>query len=536
MSEVLAGDVGLAALVLGHGVVGLLLLLVAPLGRRARRIGVPALALLGTALASVLASGRSWGWSWRGLELSPGPVLVVALASGAAWVLVAVLQARPGAAALAGVGTAALGMAALTEWLVPFLLFWLLGSLAVAGMALGAPRGPSAWVGVAVADLVLVLALLLQWTTEEEWALPSSAAPEVAWLIRLAALARVLSASLIPAREPGGEEAAAVPLLAGGSFLLLMKLAPGPEPWTSGLFLALGSGLLLRRRSGGGVPVAAGAGAVLLGLGVAGAPGGLVAAGAAAALTLASAALPRAGPWMKGLLIAMVPPGAGFVAVLAAGGAVVAARGESPAWALCALLLPVSLGAAALAVVRSIRTPEPAHPDPVVTAAGALFLFVAVLTALVPGTFPGLDRAAQPDPTRYALLAGIAAAAAALAALPAWRKRPAVVVAELASSPEEVTLEEPAPASPASPGIHDGRAAGQPTGPEAHLLEEGAGSLQVVSEEPGDGEPEDAAQPGPGDRLARRRRGLVVTAGAAFLVAVGIAAFLTLEGLRVGFL
>jgi hypothetical protein len=424
-------------LLLGPAILGVVCLGVSVLGPKTRARVIAAVSALG------IAGGISLAWfvragGWRTTALEPAPALATAgLAVAGAWVLVVILDRERGrwdVAALVGVASTGLLLFAANQWMVPGLLFWLCSSSALVALAAGAGGRAWVWVAVLLSDGAIVGGLAMGHSLTERWTMPEPAASAAAlyWL----AGAAIVRAGLIPRvgvwHTLESNAAPALPLLVGGSFVLLARPAGGSDPWVALGVLVLGAvvGATVVGGKRGGVS-AAGAWFVGLMLGAAIiAPRAADTAGIAAVLVVVVVALwPHShvrGRSVRGLLLAAVPTTVGFGAV--ATGAAVAFERAAPigadgsaSWALVAAVLPVIVG---IGVALGVRVATQGGPDTLEPAAtigtwcvGAASLGIGIgVSADVPGLSGGAT----------ALLAVAVLAGATIALVVARRADPRV--------------------------------------------------------------------------------------------------------------
>lgn len=397
-------------LLLGPAILGGSCLGVSVLEPRLRARVIVMLAAIGIAGGASLAwLARSGGW--RTTALQDAPALAPAgIAVAGAWVLVVVLDRGRGrwdAAALVGVASTGLVLFAANRWAVPGLLFWLCSSAAMVAMA--AHVGARAWIWTAVllSDGAIVAAVAMSYSLTETWKMPAPVAGAAS--LYLLAGAGVVRAGVVPRvgvwHTLESDAAPALPLLVGGSFVLVAGPAGRADPWIAFGVLAfsavVGATVAWGKR---GRVSAAGAWFVGLMLGAAlAAPAAADSAGIAAVLAAVVVALwPHShgrGRAARGLVLAALPMTAGFGAVAAGAAeaferAVPLAPNGSASWALVAGALPVVVG---IGVVLGGRVATQRGPDtlePFATIAtwcvGAVSVAVGVaLSAEFLGPLPG---------------------------------------------------------------------------------------------------------------------------------------------------
>lgn len=205
-----------------------------------------------TGIVTVLARG-SFG-VWRATTMDPGAAAVAGTAIACGWGLTVALEIerdRWWIAGLNGVGAAALLLFAGAVWIVPALLFW--GCLS-ASLAIAAAREHSrTWVWIALADVATAAVLIAAATGDGSWVFPQGLDAE---LIAPLALAVALRTGVVPGAgtfdDVGSTSAALIPLTVASGFLLAIRLLDDPLPALGALFLLVavaGLAPALHRRS-----------------------------------------------------------------------------------------------------------------------------------------------------------------------------------------------------------------------------------------------------------------------------------------------
>jgi hypothetical protein len=473
-------------LCLGHAVLGVLLLPFAAAGDATRRRAVEAASLAGVLLGvALVVAGATGAEGWRSVAFEPGSAAPAGAAAAAAWVLVAALaeRARVADAALIGAAATGLAVAAGGRYVVPSLIFWLCSSAALAALGVRRDRAAArAWAVLALSDAAVCAAAVLHVWRAGTWTARGTDTA-VAWALALAAVVRGGAHLGAPWPGIGTRSAAAAPLLAGGAVVLAGR-AGETDPWLALLVLGSAGAALARGLSAGRVtPALLATWSTALAIAVCFVtPPHAGLAGAAAVLAVAAAALwpfsgTRAG-FERGLLVAAVPLTVGFGAVSAgAAASFERAVGSGPAslpWTAVAALLPAALAGGVVLAARAARAAA-RELVPEAVLATWLLLAAAVVAGLAPGILGGPGTglgSAGGVAALYLLAAG--GGAAAVAASRRW----------------EVGVEPPPP----------------------------AGTLLSPATDP--------ALPPP----------LAWTAGAVAAVTAAATAWLTVAGLRVGFL
>jgi hypothetical protein len=310
-------------LCLGHALLGALLLPFASAGPRTRQRAMEVAAGAGTILgAGLVVAGAVEASGWRTVAFEPESAAPAGFAVACAWVLVAALGAEHGRVAegaLTGAAASGLVLAATGEFVVPALVFWLCSSLALAALAAVGGRGPRrVWPVLALSDAAVCAAAIAYVWREDAWTIPGAATGVVLWVLAGAAAIRASAHVVAP-----GSRLATAPLLAGGAVVLALR-AGRAEPWlVLAILVAVGAALVVSLAR---AAVAPGLLATWpLGLALAAcfvAPRHAPLAGAAGVLGVAAAALwpftgTRAG-FERALLVSVVPVTAGYAMVAAA--------------------------------------------------------------------------------------------------------------------------------------------------------------------------------------------------------------------------
>lgn len=431
-----------AVLLFGHAALGLLSGLTFFLPARWRSRALIGIAMIGFLLA---AAGLAWsgsGESFRGFELG-GRAVPVAAGVAAAWLLIAAL---PGSASwtmgsLTGIACSALLLAATSLWVAPTLLFLSCALVAVAAASTWGRSRPLFWIpgfasvaalGAAFAELAL---------GDGGWQISTSL---VGWPRYVVIGAGVVLAGAIPmtghwslARD---RAAAAGPLLTGGGFLYLHLALEEPDRWAT--LVLLFAGLLFgvaayaTRRF---VPSLVGAAFVsLMAAAACAGPQALNAAAVAAVAGTAALALGTQSPLASAARTLAVGVFLPFLPVVAAGylaaGSLEGSATSSLAidrvpWTLVAVLTPVAMAVlvgAALRVARSSTAPPveassqqddapqgvrrglrlPTVPGG--TLAAWILVVSSVALALLPGHVLEINSSFMAAAPRHLLLFGVA--------------------------------------------------------------------------------------------------------------------------------
>ena len=431
-------------LLLGHAVLG-----AAALGTRWvrgqwRRRLLIGIGLLGVVLGVALAVRSGSSDEWRSTTVG-GVAVLVGLSAACAWVVALVALVDDGdplGFALLGVATTGLAMAAVNRWVVPALLFWFCSSLALAGVLRRATGTSPALLVLFASDAALVIALAYGALDAGLWRLSDGLD---GWPFYVVVAAGALRAGVLPrtgtwasvARSAGP----ALPLLAGGGFVLLSYGLGPPDRWAALLLLvwgaAVGAWAIGRRVTS--LTVGAAALISLLASCALVIPEALIPAGLAATFATAATALVQTVRGTEASLpLSPLPPSAGFIAVaLGFGAAVQQAFGsdrlsDKIPWTIVAALIPVVMatcvGAAARVGAGAARGGRP-PPSPArmwsrlvprnAGAWGTLVLRLVVATsftvALWPETWLGVDATRWDADVRSAALFGAAMVAALVA-------------------------------------------------------------------------------------------------------------------------
>jgi hypothetical protein len=405
------------ALYLGHAVAAVLLLFCSGLPRKLREQTTVAVAVVGTALGLALVFG--YDNPWRTTQLDRDTAMIVGTACACAWVLAAVLG--PGGdrwrtGALVGVGCTGLALFAANRWAVPALLFWLVSSAATVALALR-PRGQGVavfWIGAA--DAVLIGGLIAHAVQSDSWRLSGSIAGWPRWAVLGALLAR---AGVVPRigiwQTLRSSAAAAVPLAAGGAFISLGRFVGGPLPWTGvGLMVAAVAvlawslwGRTLVASTVGAWPVLLMTAAALISPATIG-RAGVTACLAATLIALWPSSAGRARV-PRGFGIALLPPFVGFGVVLSAAVVAFDRAADAPTtlrsapWTAAAAILPLAVAGGVLLGLNAALQSRAAPRD----MGGAIATWVVTLGALVAGF---VEPGGFLDPVRIRILYIVAVA------------------------------------------------------------------------------------------------------------------------------
>ena len=347
------------ALFLGHGILGALLLPFGGATEGTRRRAVELASVAGVALGvALVVAGEAAAGGWRTAGFEAVAATPAGLAAAAAWIVTGALAQRGprvDRAALTGVAASGLVLAATGRWAVPMLIFWLCSSAALA-----AAGRRWTWTVLAVSDAAFCAAVVLHVWNEDSWGFDVEG-PALAALVAAAVVrggAHVVAPW--PALTTGA--GAAAPLMAGGAVALAAR-AGTAEPWLAAALLAAAlatAALGLVRNSIGPALVSTWVTTLALASCFV-SPRHAPLVGAAAVLAVTAAALwpftAGRGGVARALLVAMVPLTAGFGMVAAGGDAFARAAAEdgSLAWTAVAALLPVTVGAGVLLGGRAAR-------------------------------------------------------------------------------------------------------------------------------------------------------------------------------------
>jgi hypothetical protein len=397
--------------------------------RRWRRAILLVAAMVGclAGIALALAAGDETVWRSTTLEQPRGAIGGAAVAC--AWLLAGALgdDRTLGPAALVGLASTAILLAALGDWIVPALTLWLASSVAlVALVSQGGPR-VGALLAIGLSDLGLVGAFALHALDERVWTLPGSlsgfplALAAVSFAVRSGALPRVGIWETLDSQA-----APALPLLLGGPLAFLGMPLAGAGPWFSLVALAVALGLGGAALLGAELKLSVfGAWPVWLSLGlIVAAPAVLLPAALAALLAMsavglwpATHSLARAS---RGLLLGFLPLTAGWIAI--AGTAVHAfnragasAGPQSVAWTLLAGLLPLTVAVGVALAARIAQQTGPNISEETATWAARALFVAGLCLGLLPSSSLGLARDVLGEVDRTLAL-NVAAAALALVA------------------------------------------------------------------------------------------------------------------------
>lgn len=394
-----------AFLFLGHAILGLIALLTKEV-EEVRKWIIPVIASIGIGLGVLLFFFRHSGSSWRTTSIEPGPAVAAGLGVACAWLLVLIFDRGTGKwepAVLTGVGGCGLTLFALNGWSVPALLFWWTTSIAIAVAVRETPGRTHLWATLAASDALLTAAFIWQGVSSEAWAVPRPASGVPFWLLVAAA---VLRAGIVPRTLGWGAGTSYVwPLLPAGAFALVTGVASREEPWLALVLLlvALAAVVWLLHRPemelslAGSWPVALMLSVLFV---VPGAPWQATAAGLVAGTSVSLWPLAEGRAQIeRGLLVAFVPPSAGFAAIVAAA---IASFDRATAtqevwqalpWTAVTALLPAAVAAGVMLGARIGRRAEAEHYE-VGAVIATWVLFGALLAAgLWPRTIGSGDGA-----------------------------------------------------------------------------------------------------------------------------------------------
>ena len=411
-------------LYLSHGLLGLAGFFVATsadVGRRTLLI----LGGIGASLGVLLFFLRHTGVEWRTTSVEPGPAAAAGLGAAAAWVLIATAgrdRHEAWAVPLVGAASSSLILFALNRWTVPALLFWLVTSVALAALVRAEQGRGQVWLALALSDALVVSGLVWHTIDKQTWQLPASADGLTWWFLVAGAVLRSCAVPKVGAwavaRSP------ALPLFAASAFALLTGVADREQPWLALVFvvLAVGVGLWAVRAEKfdvtviGAWPLAAMLCVLLV---VPGAPWQAAAASlfALTGVLLWPRALGRA-QVERGLLLAFIPPFAGFSALTSAAVATFDRATASPEileaapWAGVTGLLPVLVATGVILGARLGRSPEPEHyePGPVIAT------WIVFGLALIAGLWPRFVAPDDPGAAAKVFVLHVVALAAAVLA------------------------------------------------------------------------------------------------------------------------
>ena len=360
----------IAALLLGHAALAVVLLIGGLIPRANRVMLVRVVAALGVVLGATLAVASGSGELWRTIRLDTEHAVLAGVTIACAWLLVAALdhnQGRWDVAALIGVGCTGIALMGTNRWLVPGLLFSLIASLAIAAAISSFHHRAEVWLQIFATGAAILGAIVVDWNDAQTWPAPDGIQGWGFWLLVAGVAVR---AGAIPAfgmwRLCGCSAAAGAPLLAGSAFIVLSGPGGRIEPWlTVGLLAAsiiVVVVALLTYREGD----VAGSWPVLVALAVSFAsPEAAFGAGIAAVLAVSAAGTGLheryAGDPARSLVVGFAPLTIGF-AVLAAGAttAFEEATGattdaDAIPWTAAAALFPVALSAGLILASRLAR-------------------------------------------------------------------------------------------------------------------------------------------------------------------------------------
>ena len=179
---------------------------------------------------------------WRGFDLTPADAAVAGSAIACSWGLVTALDLgalRWWVGALSGVATCGLLSFAASAWMIPSLLFLLCVSAAVSVAAARASR--PGWLSFAAADAALVAVLIADVVTRDEWDSPE-AIQSVLLVPLLASVA--LRTGLVMRTGPlsmlGQPASVMAPVVAAVGLITLSRWVERPLPIPAALVLCLG--------------------------------------------------------------------------------------------------------------------------------------------------------------------------------------------------------------------------------------------------------------------------------------------------------
>lgn len=394
-------------------------------------------AALGVAAGVAVAVLGSEELVWRTTTLSAPRALIVGTAVASAWVLVGVLEGarNPAVGALVGVASSALLVASLNEWVVPALLFWLASSVALLALVSLERVRTGAVLAIVGSDLLLAGSFCLEALDGRVWTIPGSI---TGLPLGLAVAAFVVRSGALP--RVGGWEtldspaAPALPLLLGGSLAVAGVPLSGSGPWIATGALVAAVACCLLAVAGARISMAlAGAWPAWLSLGLAAsAPQALQPIALAVLITMTvvwlwPATLGRARA-ARGLALSLLPPSAGFVAIVT--GVLTAfdraehagSTATSLIWSAVAALLAVALASGVALGARAASRTRSHSEGSVATVAVWAVAALGLGVGLLPAEVLGSGRDVIGDSTRVLVLQGVALGLGAAAALVAWRR------------------------------------------------------------------------------------------------------------------
>lgn len=361
-----------------------------------RAAAVRLIGFAGVVLGIGLAIGGA-GSSWRTLGGERDLMVLAGIGIAAGWALILSLDRVEGHAAVAAclaVGACALPFVVVSAWLVPTLMFLALLTVAAA-LSAHLERNPSL-----LAQGALGLGLVgagLTLARGESWVRPSSFGVTETALLIAGATILVWPLDRLGAWGAAGRPAGAFfPLLHAAAFAALAAADPDPQPWAASGILALVLGSALwhgvrspeRFRPG---PLAAGAALAAAVLN----PELAVPAGIATVLASSSAALGAPYAFGSGLLGGAVPLTAGWLVLLTAVSRAFRLAGGSAdlterlPWLIFVSLAPVVMTAGVIGAVRWVR--EARFSGRLRALAGEGPLLLSLLAAALPAPFLRLD-------------------------------------------------------------------------------------------------------------------------------------------------
>lgn len=236
-------ELGVAFLLLGHAALGVLLLFNAFSAPRLQTLTIRAAAAAGVILSVALALAGRGDAVWRGFALGPERTLIAAVAIGCAWLVVgarAALSPRTERAALVGTAGSALALWGAGQWLVPSSLYAVVLAAAAVALLLEGRRRAYGWLGIGFGLAGALAALTLWWLDAQTWELPLALPGWERWLLA-GSVVLFAGAPLLGAWANGAQRGSeAVPLVAGFGFLLLVRPAVGEQPWVGASLLVVG--------------------------------------------------------------------------------------------------------------------------------------------------------------------------------------------------------------------------------------------------------------------------------------------------------
>lgn len=378
-------------LCLGHAVLGLLLLPAASASPRTRRRAVELASGAGVLLGAGLVAAGQWDADpWRTVVFDSSSATPAGIVAAAAWLVTGALAGR----------SPRVEGAALTGVAATGLVLGVAGRYVVpallfwlcSSLALAAiARSTSRWVVLAVSDAALCVGAIVHVASTDEWTWDGL---EGGALIAVALAAVVRAGGFLTG--PGG-----LTLVTGGGVALAAARFETPEPLLAVVFVVLAGAVAavgLLRPAAGPAVVAAWSAALALAL-CAAAPEHAALAATAAALAVAACELwpstEGRGGVARGLLVSSVPLTAGF-GIVASGTAeafaLATGNGDDRAlWTIAAVLLPAVFAGGVLAGARAARADGSGFVPEAVLAT-----WVLLGAALATGIVPALVGATEP--------------------------------------------------------------------------------------------------------------------------------------------